>query len=493
MTPAPVLPDAAYVARLARCPRRRGADLRTACAPVTMGPVYLCSDACDDRLAARAGRVRLTALGARRDASTLALAPVSRPTPRGPSQAGPRHRRTPGRARGHLRRPRQRLRRAAAAPRRSCPPRAGPRRRAGRAGRRRAAQPGGRDPAGRGPGQRGQGRRGRCRQRQGRRDHARRVGNLARETLPEGSVGAMAACRSRSRRSRRRLRRPASRAGQITGCRTTRCATWPACAPRPRPSSPTLVAVARRRSPTSRCRPSEPSPRPSAARNAAARPRPRSTRCVARRPPQPAQVEAKKAAERRPGWTAAGRVRAGCRPCSRPGPSRRAARPRGGRRPRARRPSARVRPGRRPAAAASSAMPVNGAGCPSRVRLRLPPDPALLAAARRHRLRRRAAPRCTPPPTATWSAPAGAAAATATASSSTTACTAAPTWPPPTTTSPRSSRQRARQPGPADRLLRHDRPVHRVPPALRDPPERRPGQPAHLVLTGNAVAAPRCR
>ena len=44
-------------------------------------------------------------------------------------------------------------------------------------------------------------------------------------------------------------------------------------------------------------------------------------------------------------------------------------------------------------------------------------------------------------------------------------------------------RQRARQPGPADRLLGHDGPVHRLPPALRDPPGRHAGQPAHLVLT----------
>ena len=158
------------------------------------------------------------------------------------------------------------------------------------------------------------------------------------------------------------------------------------------------------------------------ARNAAARAKASLDALVARQAAAARVVEAKKARERArmDGMQAeSDRLQA----CSPPGPGPPGKGRPGGRRPRAGRPAARVRPGPRP----GRRLPQHAgqrAGV-LRVRLPLPPGAAHHPPARRDRLRRQLRhPRARRGRRRRGDAPAGAAAATATGSWSTTACTA---------------------------------------------------------------------
>ena len=230
------------------------------------------------------------------------------------------------------------------------------------------------------------------------------------------------------------------------------------------------------------------------ARNAAAAAKATLTRSAPSRPPHARTVAAKRAGEQ--SRLAACRPRpTGCRPSSRPGPGRRAAEALGAAAARAAgQPGADPAPARRwlPQQAGERPRSPRRSGCGS---TRCCTTGACTRASTSARP-------CGTPVHAAADGdgdhrPAGAA-ATATGSSSTTGVRRRgrpghDVQPP----EPRSCAQRAREPGPADRLLRHHGPVDRLPPALRDAGERHAGQPAKLALRGadsagrERVAGPR--
>ena len=123
------------------------------------------------------------------------------------------------------------------------------------------------------------------------------VGNLARRATSRAASGPWAACRSPFGAVAGRLRHPDRDPGQITGCRTARCATWPPCAPRAAPSSSTSSAV-RAQIADLKVQAERAVAAAGVARNAAARAKASLDALVARQAAAARVVEARKARER---------------------------------------------------------------------------------------------------------------------------------------------------------------------------------------------------